>query len=83
MMIAGSPSPPPRVVVVGYDHAGANIHTARARNTTRNSDCRPGRSRANRRRRRPPDSRSSTGVTAFDRVDGRGRDDLLGRRPDG
>ena len=27
--------PPWRVVVVGDDHAGMNIHTARARNTSR------------------------------------------------
>ena len=66
MKIAGSPSPPSRVVVVGDDQAGANIHTARARNTSRTSARGPGRSRrASRRRRRPPeDSRSSTGGTA-------------------
>ena len=64
MKIAGSPSPPSRVVV-GDDQAGANIHTARARNTSRIRTRGPGRSRrASRRRRRPPDSRSSTDVTA-------------------
>ena len=63
MKIPGSPPPPRMVLVAGDDQAGANIHTARARNTSRTRARGPGRSRrASRRRRRPPDSRSSGGV---------------------
>jgi hypothetical protein len=80
MKIAGSPSPPPRVVVVGDDHAGANIHRARPRNTTRNAGCKPWRSRASRRRRRSPASsscpssgtRTATASSAVDPMDGAG-----------
>ena len=84
MKIAGSPSPPSRVVVVGDDQAGANIHTARARNTSRIRD-----PRARPQPPRQPAQAPPAGLPLFhrrhglDRVDGRGRDDLLGRRPDG
>ena len=51
MKIAGSPSPPSRVVLVGDFQAGANIHTAKARNTNRNSKWTGGRQRRGTQRR--------------------------------
>ena len=81
MKIAGSPSPPSRVLVVGDDHAGANIHMARPQNTSRTTGSGPGRSRRASRQHALPAGLGALLHRGHDL--GRGRDGLFGRRPDG